>query len=402
MKVQLEKSYAMPGVGRHGVGACCRTSKAWPAACPARRSPSASTPSTTRARWPSSSGRRACRFAARSRSRASMPAARSLHLFAKGTDTTGSSAASMDLTARVEAVDGASCNLVGTSEVSMSGKAATFGGRVMGPVADQVLRPVRRQLLGQACRRCRQQAAAPADRRCAVRPRRRSHGVATDAARMGQQRRRCPHDRRTALRRGSTPRGLACTIAARLAALAVRRPQETMSLGSSDRAGRVAAGPGARRLHRRAAAGRGAAADAGPRRPLLLEGDAGVGKTEVAKVLAGIARHAADPAAVLRGPGRARGDVRVELPAPAAGDQAARARRARPAAEGAGHLLRALSARSARCSRRSPATPPPVLLIDEIDRADEAFEAYLLELLSDFQLSIPELGTVHATHARWW
>jgi MoxR-like ATPase len=39
---------------------------------------------------------------------------------------------------------------------------------------------------------------------------------------------------------------------------------------------------------------------------------------------------------------------------------------------------------------------PPVLLIDEIDRADEAFEAYLLELLSDFQLSIPELGTVHA------
>jgi hypothetical protein len=66
-------------------------------------------------------------------------AARSLHLFAKGTDTTGGSAASMDLTARVEAVDGASCNLLGTSEVSMSGKAATFGGRVMGPVADQVL-----------------------------------------------------------------------------------------------------------------------------------------------------------------------------------------------------------------------------------------------------------------------
>lgn len=44
---------------------------------------------------------------------------------------------------------------------------------------------------------------------------------------------------------------------------------------------------------------------------------------------------------------------------------------------------------------------PPVLLIDEIDRADEAFEAYLLELLSDFQMSIPELGTVHATHRPW-
>jgi carbon monoxide dehydrogenase subunit G len=66
-------------------------------------------------------------------------AAHSLQLFAKGTDTTGSSAASMDLTARVEAVDAGSCNLVGTSEVSMSGKAAAFGGRVMGPVSDQIL-----------------------------------------------------------------------------------------------------------------------------------------------------------------------------------------------------------------------------------------------------------------------
>jgi len=40
---------------------------------------------------------------------------------------------------------------------------------------------------------------------------------------------------------------------------------------------------------------------------------------------------------------------------------------------------------------------PPVLLIDEIDRADDEFEAFLLELLSDFQVSIPELGTIHAT-----
>jgi carbon monoxide dehydrogenase subunit G len=63
-----------------------------------------------------------------------------LRLFGTGTDTTGSSGASMDLTARVEAVDAASCNLVGVSEVSMSGKAATFGGRMMGSVADQVLK----------------------------------------------------------------------------------------------------------------------------------------------------------------------------------------------------------------------------------------------------------------------
>ena len=60
--------------------------------------------------------------------------------FGKGTDSTGSSGASMDLTARVEAVDAASCNLVGASEVSMSGKAAAFGGRMMDSVADQVLK----------------------------------------------------------------------------------------------------------------------------------------------------------------------------------------------------------------------------------------------------------------------
>ena len=45
-------------------------------------------------------------------------------------------------------------------------------------------------------------------------------------------------------------------------------------------------------------------------------------------------------------------------------------------------------------------TQPSVLLIDEIDRADEAFEAYLLEVLADFQISIPELGTVRATSIR--
>lgn len=68
------------------------------------------------------------------------PSTRTLRLVGKGTDTTGSSGAAMDLTARVEAVDAASSNLVGTSEVSMSGKAAAFGGRMMNSVADQLLR----------------------------------------------------------------------------------------------------------------------------------------------------------------------------------------------------------------------------------------------------------------------
>jgi carbon monoxide dehydrogenase subunit G len=67
-------------------------------------------------------------------------ASKTLRLVGKGTDTTGSSGASMDLTARVEAIDASSCNLVGTSEVSLSGKAAAFGGRMMSSVADQVLK----------------------------------------------------------------------------------------------------------------------------------------------------------------------------------------------------------------------------------------------------------------------
>jgi len=68
------------------------------------------------------------------------PTARSLRLVGKGTDSTGSSGASMDLTARIEPADGGFCTLVGASEVSMSGKAAAFGGRMMSSVADQILK----------------------------------------------------------------------------------------------------------------------------------------------------------------------------------------------------------------------------------------------------------------------
>lgn len=67
------------------------------------------------------------------------PAARSLRLLGKGTDTTGSSAASMDLAARIEAAGAERCVLVGASEVAMSGKAAAFGGRMMDAVADKIL-----------------------------------------------------------------------------------------------------------------------------------------------------------------------------------------------------------------------------------------------------------------------
>lgn len=66
--------------------------------------------------------------------------ARSLRLRGKGTDSTGTSGASMDLGARIEPVGDGASNLVGRSEVAMSGKAAAFGGRMMTSVADQVLK----------------------------------------------------------------------------------------------------------------------------------------------------------------------------------------------------------------------------------------------------------------------
>ena len=67
-------------------------------------------------------------------------AARTLRLLGKGTDSTGSAGASMNLTARIEAAAGGFCVLVGASEVSMSGKAAAFGGRMMNSVADTILK----------------------------------------------------------------------------------------------------------------------------------------------------------------------------------------------------------------------------------------------------------------------
>jgi len=67
-------------------------------------------------------------------------ATRTLRLIGKGTDATGSSGASMDLTARIEDKGGSRSDLVGHSEVSVSGKAAAFGGRMMGSVSDQVLK----------------------------------------------------------------------------------------------------------------------------------------------------------------------------------------------------------------------------------------------------------------------
>ena len=85
-----------------------------------------------------------------------------LRIVGKGTDSTGSSGASMDLTARVEAIDAASCNLIGASEVSMSGKAAAFGGRMIDSVADQLLKQFASNFAAQVHAKQASESALPA------------------------------------------------------------------------------------------------------------------------------------------------------------------------------------------------------------------------------------------------
>ena len=130
--------------------------------------------------------------------------------------------------------------------------------------------------------------------------------------------------------------------------------------------------------------------------PLLLEGEAGVGKTEAAKALARGARHAADPPAVLRGHRRRRGALRVELPAPAAAHPARRgerrgARRGRAVRRASTSIRRPLLQ-----AIEHPGPRPAVLLVDELDRADDDFEAFLFELLAEASGDVPELGTIRA------
>src|SRR6202011_465274 len=126
------------------------------------------------------------------------------------------------------------------------------------------------------------------------------------------------------------------------------------------------------------------------RRPLLLEGEAGVGKTEVAEALAYV--HGAelirlqcyeglDQSAALYEWNYQRQLLAIEAH--------------RGHADGIEDQIfseKYLLERPLLASIRRDT--PPVLLIDEIDRADDEFEAFLLELLSDFQVSIPELGTI--------
>lgn len=131
-------------------------------------------------------------------------------------------------------------------------------------------------------------------------------------------------------------------------------------------------------------------------RPLLIEGEAGVGKTEVAKTLANLhdcplirlqCYDGLDASTAVYEWNYTHQLLAMKLLENS--DEPLSARESRIFSEA--YLLE----RPLLSAIRQPQSP--VLLIDEIDRTDEAFEAFLLELLSDFQVSIPELGTIHAS-----
>ena len=135
------------------------------------------------------------------------------------------------------------------------------------------------------------------------------------------------------------------------------------------------------------------------RRPLLLEGEAGVGKTEVAKVLAAVLGRPLVRLQCYEG---------LDLSNAAYEWNYSRQLLHIRASEAAGHvstesLERDLYSESYLLKRPllqalelSAEGKAPILLIDELDRADEPFEAFLLEVLADYQITIPELGTIRA------
>lgn len=133
-------------------------------------------------------------------------------------------------------------------------------------------------------------------------------------------------------------------------------------------------------------------------RPLFLEGEAGVGKTEIAKVLASsLGRRllrlqcyeGLDVASAVYEWNYSRQMIEIRL-AEAAGE----AQRDRLAEDV--FSQRFLIERPLLKALEPHDEGPPVLLIDELDRADEPFEAYLLEVLSDYQITVPEIGTIKA------
>jgi len=134
-------------------------------------------------------------------------------------------------------------------------------------------------------------------------------------------------------------------------------------------------------------------------KPLFLEGEAGVGKTELSKVLA--ATLGADLIRLQCYEGLDASQALYEWNYP---KQLLHIRLGESESGSRGTIDKELFSEEYLIRRplleaiTSDGDVPPVLLIDEIDRADEEFEAFLLEVLSDFQITIPELGTIKAKH----
>ncbi|MGH9367028.1 MAG: AAA family ATPase [Thermoanaerobaculia bacterium] len=132
------------------------------------------------------------------------------------------------------------------------------------------------------------------------------------------------------------------------------------------------------------------------KRPLFLEGEAGVGKTEVAKVLTDILGAELIRLQCYEGLDVHHAVYEWNYTRQMLHLRLLEAQGERPAEEelfGPAFLLRRPLLQAIEGSRGRPR----VLLVDEIDRSDEEFEAYLLEVLSDFQITIPEIGTIRAT-----
>ena len=129
-------------------------------------------------------------------------------------------------------------------------------------------------------------------------------------------------------------------------------------------------------------------------RPLFLEGEAGVGKTEIAKMLSVLLARDLIRLQCYEGLDIAQAAYEWNY-----AQQLVEIQMRRDAVAADDHLFtkKFLIERPLLRALEPHPDGPPVLLIDELDRADEAFEAYLLELLSDWQITIPELGVIAAT-----
>ncbi|MEO0603099.1 MAG: MoxR family ATPase [Myxococcota bacterium] len=130
-------------------------------------------------------------------------------------------------------------------------------------------------------------------------------------------------------------------------------------------------------------------------RPLFLEGEPGVGKTEIAKVLASVLGRRLIRLQCYEGLDTATAVYEWNV-----AQQLLEIRLHESGELKSGDLYaeRFLIRRPLLQALESDAAGPPVLLVDELDRADEPFEAFLLELLSDYQVSVPELGVIRAEH----